>query len=53
MAAMTWRELIAKQPEFGSWVVQRHGPLPEGPVDPELVLDYFAEYLKEQGYGIE
>lgn len=32
----TWKELAPMYPEFVAWVVQRYGPLPEGPIEQEL-----------------
>lgn len=42
----TWRDLAVLQPVFVQWVVQKHGPLPDGEVDPELVLAHLAEYME-------
>lgn len=41
---MTWKELAAKLPEFVQWVVQRHGPLPEGPIREADYNRFKAEY---------
>jgi hypothetical protein len=29
---ITWNDVAYQHPEFVAWVVQRYGPLPEGPV---------------------
>jgi hypothetical protein len=41
---MTWRELAAIQPEFVQWVAQRHGGLPEGPIEDADYERFKAEY---------
>jgi hypothetical protein len=43
---MTWRDLALRYPEFVQWAVQKHGPLPDGPIRQE---DY--ERLKAEFEG--
>ena len=30
---MTWKDLAEKFPEFVQWIVQKFGPLPDGPIE--------------------
>jgi len=46
---LTWRWVATQFPEFVQWVVQRHGPLPDGKVVPEDYDRYAAEYRSESG----
>lgn len=41
---ITWKELAAEFPEFVQWVVQKYGPLPEGPVSEEEIIRYTEEF---------
>jgi hypothetical protein len=41
---MEWRELVAIQPDFVQWIVQRHGGLPEGPIKEDDYNRLKAEY---------
>jgi len=34
---ITWKDVAKQHPAFVAWIVQRYGPLPEGPV---TELDY-------------
>lgn len=45
----TWRDVAVIVPDFVQWIVQKHGPLPEGQVDIELYAHYLAEYVRERG----
>lgn len=45
----TWNDVTAIVPEFVQWIVQKHGPLPEGQVDLELYAEYLTEYVQERG----
>ena len=41
---MTWKDVAVWQPEFTQWIVQRYGPLPDGPVIEEDFSRYAAEF---------
>ena len=43
----TWREIAAVSPQFMEWIVQKYGPLPEGPADAESIKKYMTDYDKE------
>jgi hypothetical protein len=40
----TWKELARTYPEFVQWVVQRYGPLPDGPINEADYTRYATEY---------
>ena len=42
--SLTWRDVAVLDPEFVQWVVQRFGPLPEGPVRPRDHKKYLAAF---------
>lgn len=45
---MTWKDVAAKYPEFVQWIVQTHGPLPDGAVKQEQfdeLTDQYRHYL--------
>ena len=44
MAEVTWVALAGLHPAFVQWVVQRHGPLPEGEVSQVDYERFKAEY---------
>ena len=44
----TWKDLAKAHPGFVQWVVQRFGPLPEGPIVQADYERYVAEYEKEK-----
>lgn len=44
---MTWRDLALVYPGFVQWLVQKHGPLPDGPVLEEDYNRFKAEYEVE------
>ena len=44
---MTWSQLAEHYPEFVAWVVQKFGPLPEGPVKEADYNRFKAAYEKE------
>jgi hypothetical protein len=41
---MTWKDVAARYPEFVSWLVQTHGPLPDGDVEEEEFTRFANEY---------
>jgi hypothetical protein len=43
---VTWAQIARVQPEFVQWIVQKYGPLPDGPVVKSL-FDHYAELYKE------
>ena len=43
---MTWKELAMTLPEFVQWIVQVHGPLPEGTIK-QQDYDKFSELYSE------
>ena len=50
---MTWRDIAARYPEFVQWIVQRHGGLPDGPVEQADYERYSAEWESREdvSYG--
>lgn len=46
---MTWNDIAAAHPEFVQWIVQKYGPLADGPVEEELYTQMKAEYETELG----
>jgi hypothetical protein len=46
---ITWRVLAVYYPEFVEWIVQRHGPLPEGGIVQADYERFRDEYLLEHG----
>lgn len=47
---LTWKHIAAYDPEFVQWVVQRYGPLPDGPVNEADYERYLAAF---NGRGVE
>jgi len=45
---MTWRDIAARYPEFVQWIVQRHGGLPDGPVEQADYERYSAEWEQQR-----
>ncbi len=43
-AALTWQQIAVEHPAFIQWAVQRHGGLPDGPVQAEDYNRLKAEY---------
>lgn len=45
---LTWKDLVYKFPDFGppfvAWIVQRYGPLPDGPIKEEDYERFRAAY---------
>ena len=41
---MTWKAIAELYPTFVQWVVQRHGPLPDGVVSEAVYNEYKTEY---------
>ena len=46
---VTWNELASVLPHFVAWAVQKHGPLPDGPVREKDYVRLAAEYHREAG----
>jgi hypothetical protein len=44
---MTWKDIAVRYPEFVQWVIQKFGPLPDGPVKQEDYERFFAAYRAE------
>ena len=41
---MTWNDVALSYPEFTQWIVQKFGPLPDGPVKLEDYERFKAAY---------
>lgn len=47
---MTWKELLVARPDlvhFIQYAVQKHGGLPDGPIDTADLLQYMHEYEED------
>lgn len=43
----TWRQLARSYPEFVQWIAQRHGGVPDGPIDEADYERFVTEYELE------
>jgi hypothetical protein len=49
MSEFHWRHVAVLYPEFVAWVVQKYGPLPDGPVAQEDYEKYARDYTESMG----
>jgi len=44
---VTWQDLALRYPAFVAWIVQKYGPLPDGPVKRADYEQYKEAYERE------